>query len=231
MPHLRARVIQVLPHDTSAFTEGLEIAGGALYESTGEYGSSMLEVEDPTTLAARQQVRLPDEFFGEGVTVVGDRIWQLTYREGVAIQRDRASLRETGRVPYADGEGWGLCHQDDNQLISSNGTPQLTFRDPATFAAQRRITAHRPNGRPIAGLNELECAGGQIWANLYGSDEIVRLDPATGQLTAVVDARGLLPPEQREHLDVLNGIAAIPGTDQFLLTGKDWPNAFRVEFR
>lgn len=231
VPHLRAHVIQVLPHDTSAFTEGLEIAGGDLFESTGQYGSSALKRQDPATFAPRQEERLPDELFGEGTTVVGDRVWQLTYREGVAIQRDRAGLRESGRARYSDGEGWGLCHQDDGQLISSNGTPQLTFRDPATFAGNRRVTAHRPGGRPIAGINELECTGGHIWANLYRSDLIARLDPATGQLTAVVDARGLLPPEQREHLDVLNGIAAVPGTDQFLLTGKEWPNAFLVEFR
>lgn len=237
VPHLRARVIQVLPHDTSAFTEGLEIAGGDLYESTGLHGSSALVKRDPATFAQRQREQLPDELFGEGTTVVGDRVWQLTYRAGVAIQRDRASLRETGRARYDGGEGWGLCHQDSGaqrgagQLVSSNGTPQLTFRDPATFAAVRQVTAHLPGGRPVAGINELECAGGQVWANLYRSDHLVRLDPASGQVTADVDASGLLPPEQREHLDVLNGIAAVPGTDQFLLTGKEWPNAFRVEFR
>lgn len=230
VPHLRAGVIQVLPHDPSAFTEGLEIAGGNLYESTGRYGSSALRVTDPATGVVRQQVPLPDQEFGEGTTVVGDRIWQLTYREGAAIQRDRASLRELGRARFS-GEGWGLCHQDSGRLVSSNGTDQLTLRDPASYRATGRITVHRPGGQPVAGLNELECTGGQVWANLYGSDQIVRVDPATGVVTAVVDAGQLVPPEQREHLDVLNGIAAVPGTDEFLLTGKDWPNTFRVRFR
>lgn len=248
VPHLGADVIEVLPHDPHAFTEGLEIAGGELYESTGRYGSSTLRAEDPATGAVRRQAALPDQFFGEGTTVVGDRVWQLTYREGVAIQRDRTSLQELGRARFS-GEGWGLCHEDAGhedaghedpghaepggkaRLISSDGTAQLTMRDPTTFAATGRITAHRPGGRPVAHLNELECAGGQVWANLYGSDEIVRIDPASGVITAVVDASRLLPPEQRERLDVLNGIAAVPGTDEFLLAGKEWPSTFRVRFR
>ncbi|WP_406693169.1 glutaminyl-peptide cyclotransferase [Saccharopolyspora sp. ID03-671] len=227
LPHLRVEVINVLPHDRSSFTQGLEIADGTLYEGTGLRGSSVLRAGDPQGGAARHEVRLPAEFFGEGITVTGDRIWQLTWQEGVAFERDRATLRELRRVEYP-GEGWGLCF-DGNRLVMSDGSDRLTFRDPATFAQVGEVPVTR-EGSQVEELNELECAGGQVWANVWGSDEIMRIDPANGQVTAVVDAEGLLPPEQRAGADVLNGIAAVPGTDEFLLTGKNWPSMFRVRF-
>nr|WP_249125026.1 glutaminyl-peptide cyclotransferase [Saccharopolyspora erythraea] len=227
LPHLRVEVINVLPHDRSSFTQGLELADGTLYEGTGTYGGSRMRATDPATGAVHREDRLPPELFGEGITVEGDRIWQLTWQEGVAIERDRASLRELRRVGYS-GEGWGLCH-DGARLVMSDGSSRLTFRDPATFAPAGEV-AVRAGGEEVGDLNELECAGGHVWANVWHTDQILRIDPATGQVTAVVDASGLLTPQERASADVLNGIAAVPGTDEFLITGKYWPHLYRVRF-
>ncbi|WP_416309488.1 glutaminyl-peptide cyclotransferase [Saccharopolyspora sp. NFXS83] len=227
VPHLRAMVTRVLPHDRSSFTQGLELSGGTLYEGTGQYGRSALRALDPDTGRVLGEQRLPSELFGEGITVVGDRIWQITWQEGVALERDRESLRELRRVDY-DGEGWGLCH-DGTRLIMSDGGSRLTFRDPATFAPTGSVDVTL-EGRPVPELNELECVGGQVWANVWGSERLVRIDPASGRVGAVVDASGLLPWTERSGTDVLNGIAAVPGTDEFLLTGKLWPHAYRVRF-
>ncbi|MEU6268994.1 glutaminyl-peptide cyclotransferase [Saccharopolyspora shandongensis] len=227
LPHLRAEVISVLPHDRSSFTQGLELAAGTLYEGTGMHGSSLLRATDLATGEVRREARLPAELFGEGITVTGDRIWQLTWQEGVALERDRKTLDELRRVEYT-GEGWGLCF-DGSRLVMSDGSDRLTFRDPATFEPVGGVDVRR-GGSVVEKLNELECVGDQVWANVWGSDEILRIDPATGQVTAVVDASGLLSSWERAGTDVLNGIAVIPGTDEFLLTGKYWPTIFRVRF-
>jgi glutamine cyclotransferase len=220
-------VLSVLPHDRSLFTEGLEIADSTLYESTGLYGRSVLRATDPNTGRVYQQTRLAPAFFGEGIAVVHDRIWQLSYQEGVALQYDRASLRPVTTTHYA-GEGWGLCY-DGTRLVMSNGSSRLTFRDPTTFAETGGVNVTL-GGADIDKLNELECVGGQVYANVWQTRQIVRIDPASGEVTAVIDATGLLPPIERAGTDVLNGIAAIPGTDQFLLTGKFWPHMYRVRF-
>ncbi|MGH3989982.1 MAG: glutaminyl-peptide cyclotransferase, partial [Pseudonocardiaceae bacterium] len=145
---------------------------------------------------------------------------------GLAIERDPATLAERRRVTY-QGEGWGLCH-DGDRLVMSNGSDRLTFRDPVTFAPSGQVVV-RLDGEPVRKLNELDCAGGVIWANIFQDDRILRINPSTGAVTGVVDASGLLgrPPQST---GVLNGIAAIPGTDEFLVTGKNWPSLFRVRF-
>lgn len=227
MSHLRARVIRVLPHDAGSFTQGLELADGVLYEGTGQHGGSLVRATRPHTGEVLTQRRLAARFFGEGITVVGDRVWQLTWQSGVAFLRDRSSLREVRRAHYR-GQGWGLCH-DGQRLVMSDGSATLTFRDPATFRRTGSVTV-RSGGEPVRHLNELECAHGAVWANVWKSDSIVRIDPASGRVTAVVDASGLLPPAQREAAGVLNGIAAVPGTDEFLITGKNWPHLYRVRF-
>ncbi|MCP2259523.1 Glutamine cyclotransferase [Streptoalloteichus tenebrarius] len=224
---LRVDVLATLPHDRSAFTQGLELADGVLYEGTGRVGASSLREVDPATGAVRRRAELPPPLFGEGVTVVGDRIWQLTWREGVAVQWDRASLTEVRRVGYA-GEGWGLCF-DGSRLVMSDGGARLAFRDPTTFEPTGQVVVRR-GGEEQTRLNELECAAGAVWANVWGSDEIVRIDPASGRVTGVADASGLLPAHERAGADVLNGVAAVRGTDQFLVTGKNWPSMFRVRF-
>jgi len=220
------QLLGTLPHDTGAFTQGLEIVDGTLYEGTGLEGQSSMRSIDPATGQVKQQVNLPDPLFGEGITVVGDRIWQLTYRDGIAIQRDRASLAEVKRVTY-QGEGWGLC-LDGDRLVMSDGTAKLVFRDPTTFAETGGTEVTR-DGLPVMKINELECVGGAVWANIWQTDEVVRIDLKTGQVTKAVDLSPLRPPDV-ERTNVLNGIAAVPGTDEFLVTGKNWPLIFRIRF-
>jgi glutamine cyclotransferase len=223
---LRPEVLAEVPHDPGAFTQGLELADGVLYEGTGLEGRSQLRELDPATGAVRRTVPLADDLFGEGITVVGDRIWQLTWRDGVALEWDRASLTLLREVPI-EGEGWGLCH-DGDRLVRSDGSDRLRFHDPVTFAETGSV-AVTLDGEPVTDLNELECVDGQVWANVWQTDRIVRIDPASGQVTAVVDAAGLLDQRQRAGADVLNGIAALGGAE-YLITGKLWPTAFRVRF-
>ncbi|WP_245572460.1 glutaminyl-peptide cyclotransferase [Actinokineospora enzanensis] len=224
---LRGEVLATVPHDPAAFTQGLELVDGVLYEGTGLDGKSEMRTVDPATGAVTRHVALPADFFGEGVTVLDDRIWQITWQNGVAIERDRTTLAERRRVTYP-GEGWGLCHAD-GRLVMSDGSDKLTFRDPDSFAATGEVHV-REGGNPVTELNELECAGGAVYANVWQTDRIVRIDPTTGAVTASIDLSGLLRPDEREHTDVLNGIAAIPGTDEFLVTGKLWPTMFRIRF-
>jgi glutaminyl-peptide cyclotransferase len=222
----KVQVLATIPHDPKAFTQGLELKDGVLYEGTGLEGESSMRRIDPASGAVRQRVDLPGPLFGEGITIVGDRIWQITWQDGIAIQRDRASLAEVKRVTYT-GEGWGLC-LDDKRLVMSDGTPELTFRDPTTFAETGSISVTR-DGQPLQLINELECVNGTLWANVWQTDQIVRIDLASGKVTATVDASSLRP-SGVPKADVLNGIAAVPGTDEFMVTGKNWPSVFRVKF-
>lgn len=223
---LRPIVLAQIPHDSSAFTEGLELDGPNLYESTGLIGQSQLRELDAATGALRRAVPLPPGYFGEGVTVVGDRIWQLTYRNGVAIEWDKATLTPMREVQLS-GEGWGLCW-DGNRLVHSDGTDRLRFHNATDFAVTGSVAVTTRNRKPLNGLNELACVDGQVWANVFQTDQIARIDPATGLVTAVVDANGLLT-GPREASQVLNGIAHVNG-QIFLLTGKYWPSMFRVRF-
>lgn len=222
----RAQVVKRYPHDRGAFTQGLLWADGKLYESTGQYGSSTLRrvrLDDGRVLAERD---LGSQFFGEGLARVGDELVQLTWREEVAIVSGLDDLAEQRTLDYS-GEGWGLCY-DGRSLVMSNGSAMLTFRDPETMAVQRQVTVRR-DGVPISLLNELECVDGAIYANVWRRQDIFRIDPETGEVTGVIDARGLLTPEQAASADVLNGIAYRPETGTFLLTGKYWPSLFEVE--
>jgi glutamine cyclotransferase len=223
---LKVQVLSSTPHDPAAFTQGLELSDGVLYEGTGLEGSSSMRSVDPATGQVKQQVDLPGPLFGEGITVVGDRIWQITWQDGIAIQRDRASLAEVKRVTYT-GEGWGLC-RDGERLVMSDGTAKLTFRNPDSFDATGTVDVTR-DGQPVERINELECVGGAVWANIWQTDEVVRIDPKSGQVTATVDLSSVRPSDVPKS-DVLNGIAAVPGTDEFLVTGKNWPTVFRVKF-
>ena len=223
-PTVRAEIIATIPHDRTAFTEGLQLADGVLYEGTGLPARSELRELDPATGAVRRAAPLPGALFGEGIAVVGDRVWQLTYRDGVALEWDRATLTVRRQVPLP-GEGWGLCF-DGTRLIQSDGTDQLRFRDPESFVELGAVAVTR-DGLPRDELNELECVDGEVWANVWRTDQLVRIDPADGRVTAVVDASGLLTPTQRDGTDVLNGIAWLGG-NSYLLTGKLWPIMVRV---
>ena len=223
---LRPTVLAQIPHDPATFTEGLEIDGPNLYESTGKAGQSELRELDPATGAVRRAVPLPHGYFGEGITVVGDRIWQLTFHNGVAIEWDKATLTPVREVKLS-GEGWGLCW-DGTRLVRSDGTNRLHFHKATDFTEIGSVPVTTPEGKPIKGLNELACVNGQVWANVFPTDLIARIDPGSGLVTAGVDAHGLLAGPRAKNA-VLNGIANIDG-ETFLLTGKYWPSIFRVRF-
>lgn len=226
---LAVDVLDSYPHDVNAFTEGLERRGGVLYESTGMYGQSELRTVAPSTGEVRQRIALADNFFGEGITVVGNRIWQLTYVEGTAFLRDRSTLEEIRRVTYP-GQGWGLCNdQRGRRLVMSDGSDRLTFRDPETFEPLGSVPVTL-DGVPLNNINELECVDGMVWANVWLTDRIVRIDPASGKVDATVDATGLLTDAERLNADVLNGIATGPYPGTFYVTGKYWPHIFLVRF-
>lgn len=225
-PRMNIEVLGTRPHDTKAFTQGLEIDGDVLFEGTGLAGASGVRASRLTTGEELARTELPAPYFGEGITVAGATLWQLTWHDGVAIARDPATLAERGRVSY-DGEGWGLCARN-GRLVMSDGTDRLTFRDPVTFAPTGSIELTSRNG---ARLNELECAAdGSVYANDWPTDTILRIDPDSGAVLATADAAGLLPATARAAADVLNGIAQLPGTDRFLITGKNWPTMFEVRF-
>jgi glutamine cyclotransferase len=215
-----------VPHDPAAFTEGLQFDDGKLYESTGLVGKSELREVNPTTGAVIRSAPLPPDFFGEGLAVVGDKIWQLTWRNGVAIEWDKATFKPIRQVPL-QGEGWGLCY-DGSRLIRSDGTNTLHFHDPSTFAETGTVAVTN-KGAPFNKINELECVDGQVYANQFMTERIAKIDPQTGKVTEIVDASGLLDPQRRAGADVMNGIA-YAGNDEFLLTGKYWPAMFRVRF-
>ncbi|WP_330183565.1 glutaminyl-peptide cyclotransferase [Nocardia sp. NBC_01503] len=226
-PSLRVEVIATRPHDTQAFTEGLEIDGDTLYESTGLSGQSYIRATtlDGANELARAELSAP--MFGEGITAAGELLWQLTYKDGIAIARDPKTLAELRRTTF-DGEGWGLCTRG-GRVLMSNGTDTLTFRDPKTFAPTGTITLTSHQGSK---LNELDCApDGSVYANAWPTDTILHIDPETGAVLHTIDASALYPRSTRPPgADVLNGIATLPGTDHFLLTGKKWPTTYEVRF-
>ncbi len=223
---LRVRVLRTLPHDRDAFTQGLVIVDGMLYESVGRYGESRVRRIDLATGDVRTEAWLESGLFGEGLARVGDRLVQLTWREGRALMWTLPDLRPAGERLF-QGEGWGLTF-DGQHLVMSDGSDRLTFREPATLAPLRTVAVTLA-GRPVSALNALEWAEGAVWANVWGREEIYRIDPATGRVSAVADASGLLPEAERDKVDVLNGIAFDPTTRRFWLTGKLWPSLFEVE--
>jgi glutaminyl-peptide cyclotransferase len=223
---LRVRVVERRPHDTSAFTQGLLWHEGELYESTGLEGESTVRRVDLASGEVRQRIDLDERYFAEGLALVGDRLFQITWQDGKVFVYDRRSFEKVAEHAY-EGEGWGLCW-NGTDLVMSDGSDRLFFRDPETFAIRRTVRVTKV-GRPLRYLNELECVDGKVWANVWQRDEIVRIDPTTGVVEATVDASGLLTPQERRRTDVLNGIAWIPERRRFVITGKLWPWTFEVE--
>jgi glutamine cyclotransferase len=227
LEELRLHVIRKYPHARDAFTQGLIWHEGSMYESTGRYGQSSIRkvrLEDGKVLARRT---LQSRFFGEGLERIDNRLIQLTWRAGLAFVSDLTTLEERKTLRYP-GEGWGLCY-DGTALVMSDGSSMLEFRDPESMALLGEVTALK-NGHPVRKLNELECVGSDIYANVWQSDEILRIDRRSGRVTATIDSSGLLSRSEARRADVLNGIAYKPESQTFLLTGKLWPHVFEVEF-
>ncbi|HVS65785.1 MAG TPA: glutaminyl-peptide cyclotransferase [Thermoanaerobaculia bacterium] len=223
---LRARVVAVHPHEERSYTQGLEWWKGRMYESRGRHGESGVHSYELETGKVIDDHELEPDLFGEGLTAVGDELVQITWQAGVAIVYDE-SLNELRRMRFR-GEGWGLAY-DGESLILSDGTNVLAFLDPQTLNVRRRVEV-RQGTVPRDRLNELEWVDGALWANVYQSEELVRIDPVTGRVTAVVEAEGLLDRSTAPRAEVLNGIAYLPERETFLLTGKYWPTSFEVVF-
>jgi glutamine cyclotransferase len=226
---LTVEIVSRFPHDPEAFTQGLEFSDGRLFESTGLYGhSSLREVELATGVVRRRHVVSRDHF-AEGLTVFRGRIYQLTYQTHRCFVYDAATFAPVTEFDLP-GEGWGLTH-DDRALILSDGSDTLRFLDPTDFHLLRRVPV-RDRGAPVAMLNELELVDGALYANVWQTDRIVRIDPATGRVTAWVDL-ALLRRELRldESEAVLNGIAWEPTSRRLFVTGKLWPTLFEVRLR
>ena len=225
--HLKVKVLATRPHDPQAYTQGLLWHAGQLYESTGLYGSSSLREVKPETGEVLRSTPLPAKYFGEGLALVDDRLIQLTWQEGTAFVYGLARFDLRGQLAYT-GEGWGLTW-DGKRLIMSDGSDRLTFRDPVTFDSLGGVNV-TAGGRPVLDLNELEWVDGVLYANVWQTDRILRIDPATGRVTAEIDAAGLLTDAERAGAEVLNGIAWRPDTRTFYITGKKWPKMFEVVF-
>jgi glutamine cyclotransferase len=230
------RVVNVYPHDPNAFTQGLIVRNGEFLEGTGREGQSTLRRVEIATGSVLQSQPLGDEFFGEGITEFGGKIYQLTWRNGVGFVYDADTLAPLGQFPY-NTEGWGIT-DDGTQLIVSDGTSLLQFWDPSTLQPTGGVYVTL-FGLPVPQINELEYIDGAVYANVWQTNLLLRIDPAGGQVTGVVDLGGLLdfapppPPSPADQPvsqpDVLNGIAYDEATGRLFVTGKLWPAVFEIE--
>ena len=226
-PTYSYEIVNAYPHDTAAFTEGLVYLDGFLYEGVGLYKHSSIRKTSLETGEILQIHDLAPEYFGEGITIWQDRLIQLTWKSGTGFIYDLASFAPLDSFAYP-GEGWGLTH-DGEQLIMSDGTNEIRFLDPETLAENGRIQVQDPSG-PVVRLNELEYIHGEIWANVWQTNRIARIDPATGQVLAWVDLTGLLSPALiTQPVDVLNGIAYDAAGDRLFVTGKWWPRLYEIK--
>ncbi len=222
-------VVATYPHDPEAFLQGLLYDRGFFYESTGLLGQSTLRKVDVQTGKVLRSVSLPDDLFGEGLARVDQRLIQLTWTTNRGIVYDLSTFKRIREFTY-DNEGWGLTY-DGRNLIMSDGTSSLTYLDPTTFAPTGSLPVIL-DGQLLAGLNELEYIHGEIWANVWRTDTIVRIDPTSGRVTSYLDLTGLRPPSARaEPEDVLNGIAYDPGTKRIFVGGKRWPEIFEIRLK
>ncbi|MDR1478541.1 MAG: glutaminyl-peptide cyclotransferase [Planctomycetaceae bacterium] len=228
------------PHDAVAFTQGLVYENGFLYESTGEYGSSTLRQVETKTGKVVRRIKLPNKYFAEGAHVVGNKIYQLTWREGFCFVYDKNTFVLIEKFQYK-GEGWGLAY-DGKHLIMSNGSDQLNFIDPVNFKSVRKIyvkdvDANTKQPFSLRDLNELEYINGEIWANIWQSTQIARINPETGKVIGRIELAPFVPPEHRneqklkwgERRCVLNGIAFDPQRKRIYITGKNWNILYEFE--
>jgi len=229
----RVRVVRRLPHPGNGFTQGLIAEWGgqdvsSVWESTGQYGQSTLRRYDAGAGVPAAQAELPAELFGEGICRVGEGIWQLTWRERVALRWDARTLELTDQVPF-NREGWGICAAE-RYVVTSDGSSELVRRDPATLQPQAVVQV-RCEGQRVPGLNDLAWAGGTIWANVAGTHYLAGIDPDSGEVTDVVNAGHAQERHIGDAQAIMNGIAALPAADEFLLTGKGWRSIRHVRLK
>ena len=221
------KVIATFPHDTSAFTQGLVFADGQIYESTGLNGESSLRRVDVATGKTLQRIDVPKEYFAEGLALVGDELLQLTWQHKLGFVYDRKTFKQKRTFAYTT-EGWGIAYDGASRLVMSDGSDTLTFLDPKTFAPQKGLRV-QDAGRPVPNLNELEWIEGELWANVWQTDRIARINPTTGDVNAWIDLSSLFPREQRmPPADELNGIAYDKATRRIFITGKKWPRLYQI---
>jgi glutaminyl-peptide cyclotransferase len=223
-------IINTYPHDPAAYTQGLVYHEGFLYESTGLHGQSSLRQVDLQTGKILKKVELEPQYFGEGLTLFDGRAYQLTWQTQYGFIYQIETFQKLKTFSY-QGEGWGLTH-DGTSLIMSNGSNQIRYFNPGNFETQRFINV-TDGGRPIVNLNELEYINGEIWANVWMTDRIARIDPGSGRVIAWIDLTGLLPPEARpaDTGAVLNGIAYDRDKQRVFVTGKLWPKLFEIRIK
>jgi glutaminyl-peptide cyclotransferase len=228
VPAQEYRLVAAYPHDDGAYTQGLVFHGGVLFESTGRHGESTVrrvELGSGEILASHS---LPDEYFGEGLALVGSELYQLTWKAGLAFVYDAESLALKRTLEY-EGDGWGLCY-DGEWLYMSNGSDRLLRRDPGTFEVLEEVRVTE-SGFSVRQINELECVGDEIFANVFQTNRILRIDKKTGKVKAELDGYTLSLASRRppNHEAVLNGIAYDPRTGHLYVTGKLWPDLFEIE--
>jgi glutaminyl-peptide cyclotransferase len=226
-PQYGYQVIHAYPHDPNAFTQGLEFRAGFLYESTGLKGRSSVRKEKLENGQVLQEIDIDSQYFGEGITILNQQIIELTWQSETGFVYDQPSFRRLRTFNYP-GEGWGLANDGQN-IYMSDGSAQIRIWDPATLQEKRRITV-RDHGQPVLNLNELEYVRGEIYANVWQTDRIVRFSPADGRVLGWIDLAGILSAADRtEQVDVLNGIAYDVLGNRLFVTGKLWPKLFEIK--
>ena len=222
---LKAKVAATFPHLRSSYTQGLEFNNGVLYEGTGQYGQSMIAQMDLNTgtIAANKNIKLDENYFGEGITVFGETLFQLTWKEQKCFLYNKQTMQLLKEIPY-NGEGWGLCN-DGKSIIMSDGTERITFRNPTTFAIERTIEVYDNEG-PIDKINELEYINGKIYANIYTTNKIIVIEPLNGKILSIIDGSEI-EAAGRGIGEVMNGIAVNNG--KIYMTGKNWEKLFEVK--
>lgn len=221
------RIINTYPHSTDSFTQGLVFDEGRLYEGTGLNGQSAVKIVDLETGKTIKSHDIADKYFGEGITAVGNKIVQLTWRAGKGFVYDKKSLKLLKTFKY-NTQGWGITY-DGKYIVMSDGSDMLYFMDPRTFKIKGTLDVYNENGK-VGKLNELEYIDGEIYANIWGTEKIARINPKTGQVTAWIDLSGLLSKEDKQNrVDVLNGIAYDAENKRLFVTGKLWPKIFEIE--
>jgi glutamine cyclotransferase len=231
-------IVKSYPHDPEAFTQGLIFRDGVLYESTGEYGESSLRKVDLNTGKVLQKYDVPEDFFAEGLTFLNDKFYQLTWQDNIAFVYDTDfKLLKEMRYP---GDGWGLTN-DGTNLIMSDGTHVLRVVNPENFQTVRTVSVFRENGQPLMNINELEYVKGEIWANIWHSEQptvlgkpnyIVRIDPNSGKILGWIDLSSISPEDvKRDSENTLNGIAYDEASDRIFVTGKKWRRLFEIKVK